>query len=121
MAFLKRTTSKKKDASEAHEMPVVERGQIQKNEMIGILRYPHVTEKAAVAARNNTYVFAVAEGANKAQVKKAVETRYGVTVTGVRMVSSHVKEVRRGRQLGYKRGIKKAYTTISKGQTIEIQ
>ena len=120
MAFLKKTTSKKKEASQT-EMPVVDRGLVQKNEMIGILRFPHVTEKTAAAAANNTYVFAVAEHANKVQIKKAVEARYGVTVTDVRIVASRVKEVRRGRQIGHARGIKKAYTAIKEGQTIEIQ
>ncbi len=120
MAFLKKTTSKKKEAADPSETSIIERG-VHKNEMIGILRFPHVTEKTAAAAANNTYVFAVAELANKLQIKKAVEARYGVTVTGVRIVASRLKEVRRGRQLGHSRGIKKAYTTIKEGQTIEIQ
>jgi len=120
MAFLKKTTSKKKEASTS-ETPAVERG-VQHNEMIGILRFAHVTEKtAASVSAHNTYVFAIAEHANKLQVKKAVESRYGVTVTGVRIVASRVKEVRRGRNVGHTRGIKKAYTTIKEGQTIEIQ
>jgi len=116
MAFLKKAP-KKDNVSEAGETPVLGRGH---NSTVGILRFAHITEKAAAMAVNDTYVFAVAENANKLQIKKAVEARYGVTVTGVRIVASRVKEVRRGRQLGHARGIKKAYTTIKKGQTIEV-
>ncbi|MDP3778702.1 MAG: 50S ribosomal protein L23 [bacterium] len=116
MAFLKKTL-KKDNVSEVGETPALGRGQ---NSTVGILRFAHITEKAAAMAANDTYVFAVAEHANKLQIKKAVEARYSVTVTGVRIVASRVKEVRRGRQVGYARGIKKAYATIKKGQTIEM-
>ncbi len=121
MALLKKSSPKKTIKSQRGEAPVIERGETRKtgNEIIGILRYPHVTEKTAAAAAYRTYVFAVAGYANKYQVKKAVEGKYGVRVTGVRIVNIAGKEVRRGAQIGHRPGRKKAYVLIAEGQSIE--
>ena len=67
------------------------------------------------------YAFAVRRDANKSQVKRAVESRYGVQVAMVRIVNIVGKEIRRGKQIGWKQGMKKAYATLAEGQTIEIQ
>ena len=121
MALLKRLSPKKKTQSQDAHAPVVEhaRARTAGNEMIGILRHPHVTEKTAAAGAHRTYVFAIAPHANKRQVKKAVEERYGVKVANVRIVTIGGKKVRRGAQIGRRPGIKKAYTTLAEGQTIE--
>ena len=87
----------------------------------GVLLHPHITEKTAAAAHSRMYAFAISRDANKLQVKQAVESKYGVNVTAVRMVNIRGKEIRRGKQVGWKQGMKKAYATLAEGQTIEIQ
>lgn len=86
----------------------------------GVLRFPHVTEKATYLAENNRYVFKVFESTNKTEVKKAVENNYGVKVVGVRIINIKGKKVRLGKKVGHKKGYKKAIIEIAKGQKIEI-
>ena len=53
--------------------------------MSQILVKPLITEKmTADTEKHNAYGFVVADGANKVEIKKAVEKEYGVTVTSVR-------------------------------------
>ena len=53
--------------------------------MSNILIKPLITEKMSFdTERNNSYGFVVADGANKIEIKKSVESAYGVTVTSVR-------------------------------------
>lgn len=92
-----------------------------KKSIIGILRSPHVTEKAAAGEALREYVFKVSPDANKYQVKQAVEARYNVQVDSVRTLTTSGKERRRGRQIGWKPGFKKAMVKIKEGQTIETQ
>lgn len=87
----------------------------------GILRAPHITEKTTMSAERGTYVFSVAPGANKIEVAKAVRARYNVTVKNVRMINMPGKERHRGRQIGWKPGLRKAMVTLTKGQSIDIQ
>ena len=86
----------------------------------GILQNPHITEKSAGYGEGK-YVFSVAKSANKIQVKQAVESRYGVSVRQVRIINLPDKARRRGKQLGWKSGIKKAVIFLKKGEKIEIQ
>lgn len=123
MAFLKKSKKEK----EIHVSPDVASSERKMNavhgqkNLVGILLRPHITEKTAAAAQNRTYVFAVGDSANKAQIKKAVESRYNVLVTNVRVLNTDGKQVRRGRQIGWRKGVKKAYATIREGQQIEVQ
>ena len=94
---------------------------VSKQTKSGILLYPHFTEKTSAQAAQQKYVFAVAPVANKAEVRKAVEKRFGVKVEDVHMINIHGKERRRGKQIGWKPGIKKAIVRLADGQTIEVQ
>ncbi len=89
--------------------------------VLGVLRGPHVTEKAASFAGINVHVFRVTDHANKIQIKKAVEARYGVHVERVRVLAAHKKSRVRGKIRGWKPGVKKAMVRIKKGETIEIK
>lgn len=84
-----------------------------------ILIAPHTTEKTTDFSAAGIYVFKVASGANKRTVASAVAARYGVAVECVRMAVQPAKERRRGRQIGWKRGFKKAMVQLKEGQTIE--
>lgn len=87
----------------------------------GILLAPHLTEKATRAVKTNTYVFWVSRYANKIDVARAVHDRFHVAVQSVNIIMTPEKERRRGRQIGWKPGGKKAMVTLREGQTIEIQ
>lgn len=86
----------------------------------GILVSPHVTEKATNLAEMNKYTFKVAKVTNKIEIKKAVESNYGVEVVGVKIINIPRKRVRLGKTEGWKKGYKKAIVEIKKGQSIEI-
>ena len=53
-----------------------------------IIRRPLITEKATTFGESNIFAFEVAPGANKIQVKRAVETQFKRRVAEVRIVKN---------------------------------
>src|SRR3989344_1926117 len=74
----------------------------------GVLKRPHVTEKATDSTLKDQYIFEVFSGSNKNQVKKAIEDIYGVDVVSVNIVNIPRKRKRLGRIEGWSGGYKKA-------------
>ncbi|MBU6415391.1 50S ribosomal protein L23 [Patescibacteria group bacterium] len=91
------------------------------NYPIGVLTSHHVTEKSSLGNVLNKYTFRVARRANKIEVKKAVEGKYGVRVVRVNIINAKSKSVRLGRTEGRVPGFKKAIVTLAEGQTIQMQ
>lgn len=122
MAFLKKVLSKKEEHAELapNDTGVKMVGNFHAGTH-GILLYPHVTEKTYAQAGLKKYVFAVAKKANKSEVARAVEKRFRVSVESVHVINIPSKQRRRGKQIGWKSGIKKAIVRLAEGQTIEIQ
>lgn len=87
-----------------------------------VLRRPVVTEKSTVLAAQGKYVFEVAEGANKPQIKDAVQRAFNVTVNEVNTTMMHGKRRRNrnGRPGGDPPTWKKAIVTLKPGDTIEF-
>ncbi len=90
-----------------------------------IIQRPVVTEKSTMLKEtSNRYVFRVDVGANKRQIKKAIEELFEVTVVGVTTAvyrgKLSVVMNRRGRFQGYRPSWKKAYVTLVEGDTIDI-
>jgi large subunit ribosomal protein L23 len=87
-----------------------------------VLRRPIVTEKSTLLAGHRKYVFEVAVGANKLQIKAAVERAFNVTVQDVNtaMARGRQKRNRYGRAAGEPPVFKKAVVTVAPGQTIEF-
>ena len=90
-----------------------------------VLIKPILTEKAN--AQQDTlrrYAFKVARKANKLEIKKAIETFYGVTVTNVNTSVSPGKNKSRftkaGVLMGRKPAYKKAFVTVAEGETIDL-
>ncbi len=81
---------------------------------------PRITEKAAYASENNVFVFNVASDVNKIQIRKAIKDMYKVTPTKIAIVVNKPKTVVFRGRLGKKSGFKKAYVTLKKGDTIEL-
>jgi large subunit ribosomal protein L23 len=89
------------------------------NDLLNILVKPRISEKAALLAKLNKYVFNVAKSANKISVKRAVEKQYTVKVLQVNMVNTEGKSRNYGRTSGKMSDFKKAIVTIKEGQKIE--
>jgi large subunit ribosomal protein L23 len=84
-----------------------------------VIRRPLVTEKG-VAKKDDerTLCFEVAPGANKTQVKSAVEKLFKVKVEEVRTANFEGKLRRRGRFAGYRSEWKKAYVRLKQGEKV---
>jgi len=90
---------------------------------INILVRPILTEKSYAQAKNqNVYTFEVNSGANKKQIEKAVETKFDVEVTKVRVVNRLGKKKTFGakRTMGKRSNTKKSFVTLKSGQKIDI-
>ena len=86
-----------------------------------ILIRPIVTEKsAAQLLGDNDYAFEVGLEANKMQIKKAIESYFGVKVDDVRTLVVRGKVKRHGRHYGKRRNWKKAYVTLAEGHSLNI-
>ena len=84
-----------------------------------VLKRPVVTEKGITKKeQERTLCFEVAAGANKIQVKQAVEKLFNVRVEQVRTANFEGKIRRRGRFAGYKSDLKKAYVKLEPGQKV---
>ncbi len=85
-----------------------------------VLRRPLVTEKSTVLQGLNKYAFEIADGANKLQIKQAVEKAFKVTVTGVNVITMRGKTKRMGRRVVATMPWKKAIVTLKAGDKIEF-
>ena len=91
---------------------------------MSILKKPIVTEKVSAMNESGRYGFIVDKGANKVQIKNAVEKDYGVTVESVNTMiypgkakSKYSKSrVISGRTNSYK----KAIVTVADGDIIDF-
>jgi large subunit ribosomal protein L23 len=88
---------------------------MNEEQLMSILKKPHVTEKTA-----GQLVFSVSVDATKLQIKQAVEKMFEVTVESVRTVSIKGKRVRFGRIRGKRSDCKKAYIRLADGQEIDL-
>lgn len=86
-----------------------------------VLRAPHVSEKAAIAADNdNQYVFRVAPDATKSEIRASVEQLFKVTVRDVQTLKVKGKVKRNRYGYSTKPSWKKAYVRLAEGQDIDF-
>ena len=85
-----------------------------------ILHRPLITEESAVLQASGKYAFEVAGGANKQQIKQAVEKAFKVKVTAVNVMTVPGKQRRVGRRQIMTRSWKKAIVTLEPGDKIEL-
>ena len=84
----------------------------------GLLLHPLLTEKGTHLASQGKYVFKVAPGANKTEVKKGVQAVYDVHVTSVKILKMPSKTRRYGRSVGHTSSFKKAIVSLRPGEKI---
>lgn len=117
MAIFKKTTTKKAPAKEK-KASKTSTGTISVRP--GVLVRPHITEKAALLAEKNTYVFEVAKNTNKIEIAQTIQAIYGVTPRSVNIVNlPNTRVFVRGKS-GVKSGVRKALVTLEKGDKIEL-
>lgn len=86
-----------------------------------VLLRPYITEKAAISAeKDNAYVFQVTPNATRRSVAASVKNAYKVTPVKVRLVAIPKKRVFVRGNWGVKKGGKKAYVYLKKGDKIDI-
>ena len=81
---------------------------------------PVITEKATRLSEHNQYAFRVALDASKPQIRKAIESLFGVKVTGVNTVRVKGKTKRFRGSIGRRSDVKKAIVTLAEGQSIDL-
>ena len=84
-----------------------------------VIRRPLITEKTSILREDGrTIVFQVANGANKIDIKRAVEHLLGTKVESVRTSLAHGKMKRQGRYIGRRSDWKKAYVKLREGEKL---
>ena len=95
---------------------------MNREQLMSVLIAPHVTEKTSLAMQNhNQNTFRVRRDASKTDIRKAVELMFDVKVAGVQVVNEPGKARRFGRTAGRTQDWKKAYVSLSPGQTIDYE
>ncbi len=87
-----------------------------------VIERVQLTEKgAALSESHNKYLFRVARGANKMEIKQAVESLYKVTVTSVNTMNYLGKRKRERRMdFGKRSDWKRAVVTLKEGDTLDF-
>jgi large subunit ribosomal protein L23 len=84
-----------------------------------VIRRPLISEKTSILREDGkTIVFHVAAGANKIDIKRAVEHLLGAKVASVRTSISHGKVKRQGRFVGQRSDWKRAYVRLRDGEKL---
>ena len=84
-----------------------------------VIRRPITTEKTTVIREEGrTLVFQVATGANKIDIRRAVEQLFGSKVESVRTSLAHGKVKRQGKYSGRRSDWKKAYVKLREGEKL---
>jgi len=86
-----------------------------------IIRRPiFLTEKSNTLRQGNQVVFEVLRGANKVQIKNAVQTLFNVKVESVNTMLYRGKDRRMGRGYAKMQNWKKAVVTLKEGENIDF-
>jgi large subunit ribosomal protein L23 len=85
-----------------------------------VLLKPVVSEKSYALLDEGKYTFIVAPGANKTQIKQAVQAVFSVKVTGVNTINRQGKRKRTKTGFGQRAGSKRAIVTLAEGDRIDI-
>lgn len=86
-----------------------------------VIQNPVVSEKTMYAEADGKYTFKVNMGANRMQVREAVQALYDVEVASVRILVMPAKTRRRGNRVFIRSPKwKKAVVTLAEGETINV-
>ena len=85
-----------------------------------IILSPIVTEKTNNQLNNRKYSFSIDGSASKDDIKKSIETIFGVDVEKVNIINTEGKVKRYKGTVGKRSSVKKAIVTIKDGQEINF-
>ena len=90
-------------------------------DLFQIVKSPYLTEKVSdLKQESNQYAFKVDVSATKREIKKAVESYFSVKVKNVCTVNVKGKTKRSRYRIKKRSDWKKAYVSLSDGQTIDV-
>jgi len=92
--------------------------QLSQRDLLGIVKYPILTEKTIKLLEQNQYSFAVDPKANKNAVKYAVEELFDVKVTSVNTSLLPLRKRRVGKYIGTKARYKRAIVKLAPKNSI---
>ena len=87
--------------------------------LLTVIRGPHLSEKAHMAAEKNQVVLKVRTDATKTEIKQAVEFLFEVKVDNVQVMNVKGKSKRFGQIKGRRSDWKKAYVRLAEGSSLE--
>ena len=96
-------------------MPYIQPDQ---RDLLGIIKYPLLTEKTIKLIEQNQYSFAVDPKATKTSVKSAVEQLFDVKVISVNTSLLPLRKRRVGKFIGVKARYKRAIVELAAGSSI---
>lgn len=86
-----------------------------------IIIRPIITEKTMmILDADNKITFEVAKGANKTQVRLAVEEIFNVKVEKVNILNCRPKTKRMGKYIGTTKAVRKAIVKLAEGQELDL-
>ena len=85
-----------------------------------VILAPVVSEKSYALIDANAYTFVVHPGANKTEIRQAVETIWGVRVVGVNTINRKGKTKRFRFTTGKRADTKRAIVKLAPGDKIEL-
>lgn len=86
-----------------------------------IIIRPIITEKSMkIMDAENKITFEVAKGANKVEIRQAIEEIFNVKVVKVNVMNCLPKTKRVGRYVGKTNHVRKAIVTLAEGQEIKL-
>ena len=98
-------------------MPYIQPNQ---RDLLGIIKYPLLTEKTIKLIEQNQYSFAVDPKATKTAVKSAVEQLFDVKVISVNTSLLSLKKRRVGKFIGKKARYKRAIVKLASEDAISL-
>jgi len=93
---------------------------IDKARAYDVILAPVVTEKATLGSEHGQVTFRVPLDADKGEIKRAVESLFGVQVTAVNTLRQIGKQKRFRGRLGRRPDTKKAIVTLAEGHAIDV-
>jgi large subunit ribosomal protein L23 len=89
-------------------------------DLVDIIKYPIITDKATRLIESNQYTFATDRRATKTQIKSSIEYLFKVKVKSINTQNCPQKTRRVGKFIGKKPKYKKAIITLASGDSINL-
>ncbi len=117
--FKQEKNAKKQEKKAVSKVKKVSKDKIPNN-YFDLIRKPHISEKTFNLSKEGQYVFIISDRSNKSEIKKAVESLYGVSVVSVNVISVPSKPKMSKGKPSVKDGYRKAIVKLAKGQSIDV-